>query len=158
MGVLLRWLRAFETGLLVALLLVMIGVAAYQVLARNLFSTGLTWGDDLVQMAVLWVTMVGAAVAADHDDHIRIDLIGRFAGPRLRTAAARLTALFTAAVCATLGWYAIAFIRWDFIDNVPGFGVVPAWICESIIPLTAAVMAVRYLIRAIRPPEGSPAP
>ncbi len=158
MSVFLRWLRAFETGLLVALLLVMIGVAVYQVLARNLFATGLTWGNELVQMAVLWVTMVGAAVAADHDDHIRIDLIARFAKPRLRAAAARLTALFTAVVCGALGWYAIAFIRWDFIDNVPGFGVVPAWICESIIPLTAAVMAARYLARAIIPPKEAAAP
>ena len=95
--------------------------------------------------------MVGASAAAGADRHIKIDIVPRFAGPRTRTLAARFTALATAVLCAALGWTSIEFIRWDFIDGTVGFGVVPAWVCESIIPLAAGVMAVRYLARAVWP-------
>ena len=127
----------------------------FQILARNVLATGLTWGDGLVQVALLWVTMVGATAAAGSDRHIKIDIVRRFGGPRIRDLAARVTALGTAFLCAVLAWTSIEFIRWDFIDGTPGFGIVPAWICESIIPLTAAVMALRYLVRAVWPkPDG----
>ncbi len=146
-----RWLQIVETALLVALLAAMIGFAAFQIIARNTFGGGLGWADGLVQVALLWVTMVGASVAAGADRHIKIDIVPRFAGPRMRVLAARVTALATAVLCAALGWTSIEFIRWDFIDGTIGFGAVPAWVCESIIPLAAGVMAARYLARAVWP-------
>lgn len=131
----------------------MIGFATFQIVARNVFSGALSWADGLVQVALLWVTMVGASAAAGTDRHIKIDIVPRFAGPRTRAVTGRLTALGTAVLCATLGWTSIEFIRWDFVDQTVGFGIVPAWICESIIPLAAAVMAARYLARTIWLPE-----
>lgn len=144
-------LKIAETLLLAILLLVMIGVAVAQIVARNAFGTGFVWGEDLVQVAVLWITMLGATAAAGTDSHIRIDLVSRFADSRFRAVAGRITAMFTAVLCAALGWYSIEFIRWDFIDGTPGFGAVPAWVCETIIPVAAAVMAIRYLGHAIWP-------
>ena len=146
-----RGLRVAETLLLTILLLVMVGVAVSQIVARNAFGTGFVWGEDLVQIAVLWITMLGATAAAGDDSHIRIDLVSRFAGPQFRTVVTRITALFTAVLCAALGWYSIEFIRWDFRLGTPGFGAVPAWVCEAIIPAAAAVMAIRYVGHAIWP-------
>ena len=147
-----RGLEIVQTILLVALLAVMMGVAIYQVVARNLFGTGLYWGADLVQVAMLWATMVGATAAAGSNRHINIDLVSRFAGARFRRLAARLTGLFAAVLCAALGWYSIAFIHMDFLYGGPGFAAVPAWVCESIIPVAAGVMAVEYLVHAVWPP------
>lgn len=149
-----RWQRAwtaFETALLVVLLAAMIGVAAFQILARNLFGGGLLWGSDLVQVAMLWATMVGAMAAVGGNRHISIDLVARFGGRRLQAAAGRLAALFSAFVCAALAWTSIEFVRWDFIDQVPGFASVPAWACEAIIPVAAGAMALRYLLQAVFP-------
>ena len=146
-----RAIEIVETSLLTILLGSMLGVAVYQIVARNAFGTGIIWGEDLIQAAVLWLTLVGGAVAAGPDSHIRIDLVARFASPKFQDVAARLTALFTAFLCGALGWYSIEFIKWDFIDGTPGVGVVPAWVCETIIPVAAAVMAVRYLRHAIWP-------
>ncbi len=146
-----RGLRVAETSLLVLLLLVMIGVAVFQIVARNAFGTGFGWGEDLVQVAVLWITMLGATAAAGTDSHIRIDLVSRFASPKFRTLATRITASFTALLCAALGWYSIEFIRWDFLDGTPGVGAVPAWVCETIIPVAAALMAIRFIGHVIWP-------
>lgn len=149
-----RVLAGVETGLLVALLLVMIGVAVYQVLARNIAGTGLVWGDEMVRVAVLWITMVGASVAAKSDSHISIDVVTRFATSKVRGIVDRLTSLFTASVCAALAWYSKTMIEWDYIDATSGFGPVPAWICELVIPVTAVVIALRYAIRAVfLPPD-----
>ncbi|MDE0690909.1 MAG: TRAP transporter small permease [Gammaproteobacteria bacterium] len=144
-----RAVHTVETALLVALLLVMIGVAVYQVLARNLFGTGIVWGDELVRVSVLWVTMIGAASAAATDSHIRIDIVSRFASERMNGVASRITSAFTALVCGLLGWYSVRFIHWDYLDDTIGFGAVPAWVCELIIPVAAGVMALRYLVRAV---------
>jgi len=145
------FLRRLETGLLVGLFFVMLGVAVYQVVARNLAGTGLFWGDDLVRVAVLWVTMVGAMVASSNNGHIRIDAITRIAGPNTQVLIERTTSLFTSIICAVLGWYSIDFITWDFEDQVPGIGSVPAWVCELVIPFAAFVMSVRYLIQTFIP-------
>ncbi|MCY3841212.1 MAG: TRAP transporter small permease [Gammaproteobacteria bacterium] len=146
-----RGIEVAENCLLAVFLSAMLGVAVYQIVARNAFGAGVVWGEEFVQMAVLWLTMVGGAVASGTDSHIRIDIVSRFGGPELRAVAARTTALFTACVCAALGWFSIEFIKWDFIDGTPGVGAVPAWVCETIIPAAAAVMALRYLRHAIWP-------
>lgn len=151
-----RGMDMVETTLLVVLLTAMVGVATYQILARNLFGGGLPWGSELVHVAMLWATMVGAVSAARHNRHIRIDLVARFGGEQLQRVAARLTAVFAAVLCGALGWYAIDVIRWDFIDGTPGVGAVPAWICEAIIPIAAAIMAVSYALRAIWPEVDPP--
>ena len=144
-----RALQRLESALLVGLLGAMIGVAVYQVLARNLFDAGLVWGDPMVRVALLWVTLMGGMAASASDRHIRIDLVARFASPAAGRHLGRLTGAFTAAVCFALAWFSVTLVLWDYRDGTPGFGVVPAWVCELIIPVGAAVMGLRYLARAV---------
>lgn len=151
-----RWLQLLETAILVVLLLAMIGFATYQIVARNVGGAVLTWADGFVQVALLWVTMVGASLATASDRHIRIDIVARFAGVRLGAWTDRFTALCSAGLCGLLGWTSIEVIGWDFVDGTVGFGAVPAWICETIIPVAAGVMAVRFLARAIWPRRPAP--
>ncbi|MEM9621755.1 MAG: TRAP transporter small permease subunit [Pseudomonadota bacterium] len=72
------WLRRLEDLLLALLLSGMIGMAAAQVILRNLFDSGILWGDSAVRVLVLWVAMIGAMVASRQDEHIRIDIAGRY--------------------------------------------------------------------------------
>ncbi len=151
-----RALRRVESALLVGLLAAMIGVAVYQVLARNLVGGGLNWGDSMVRIALLWLTMVGGMAAAGADTHIRIDVVTRFASPAAAHRIARATALFAAALCFALGWFSVTLIVWDYRDGTPGFGTVPAWVCELVIPVCASVMGLRYVGHAIWPPAQLP--
>ena len=74
------FLRRLEAGLLVGLLLLMIVMAAYQVLARNLVGGGVVWGDPLVRIALLWITLVGAidppSRATDFTEGIGVYVMG----------------------------------------------------------------------------------
>jgi TRAP-type C4-dicarboxylate transport system permease small subunit len=153
-----RGLRLVESGALAALLATMIGLAAYQVIARNLFDSGVMWGDGLVRVLVLWVTLLGGMVASRYDEHIRMDLAGRFLSVRGDRLRQRLTSAFTAAICGLFAWHSARFVWLDYQDGVTAFAAVPAWVCESIMPFGATVMCLRYLLHVFDPPQAPPEP
>lgn len=148
----LSMVRFLESAVLVALLSMMIGLAAYQVIARNFYDTGLLWGDALVRVLVLWITLLGAMVASRNDEHIRMDLFSRFLTDIGKRALRRLSSLFTCVVCGAFAWFSFRFVRFDYEDQIIAFANVPAWICEAIMPFGAGVMALRYLLHTIDPP------
>ena len=144
-----RSLWRIESGLLALLLIALIGVAAYQVLARNFFSGGLLWGDALVRVLVFWITLVGAMVAARTDEHIRIDLIARLLPPCGARLAQRFARLFAAGVCGLLCYASFEFVQGEYANGEVGFGMVPAWLCQVVLPIGAGVMALRYGVAAV---------
>ena len=147
----LAFLRRLEDGILVSLLILMIGMAAGQVVLRNFFDSGLYWSDSLVRVAVLWVALVGAMVASRDDSHIRIDLVSRLVSPAYKHWVERLTRLFTLVVLCLFTWGSGNFVYYEYVDEAIAFGDVPAWILEIIMPIGGGVMAVRYLLLAIKP-------
>lgn len=146
---LLAGIRFVENGLLVLLLSTMILLAAYQVIARNFFDTGILWGDALVRVLVLWVTFVGATIASRNDEHIRIDLLTRFTGERSSLWLDRFRSLFTAGVAGVFAWYSFEFVKLDYEDGIIAFSSVPAWVCEAVMPVGAGLICLRYFIRAV---------
>ena len=146
-----RALRRVEDFLLALLLSSMIGVAALQVILRNLFDTGLYWGDSAVRVMVLWVAMLGAMVASRHDEHIRIDLANHFLKDEHKRHLKRVVNLFTALVLGLFAYASYVFVGFEYEDGTIAFGVVPAWVCEAIMPIGAAVMALRYIIQVFVP-------
>jgi TRAP-type C4-dicarboxylate transport system permease small subunit len=145
-------LRRVEDGVLALLLATMIGVAAYQVVARNLFDSGLLWGDGLVRVLVLWVTLVGAMVASRRDEHIRMDLLTKLLSPRWKTPLRRFSCAFTAVLCALFAYHSGRFVWLDYQDGIIAFATVPAWVCELVMPVGAGVMTLRYLLHTVKPP------
>ncbi len=145
------FLQRVEDMLLALLLTSMIGIAAFQVVLRNFFDSGLYWGDSAVRVMVLWVAMLGAMVASRKDEHIRIDLVARFASDAVKPHLHRIVSLFTCAVLGLFAWSSLEFVRYEYEDGTIAFGQVPAWACEAIMPFGAAVMAIRYGLHVIWP-------
>ena len=139
-------LQKAETGLLVAIFIAMLGVAVFQVVSRNLFDAGFAVGDELVRMAVLWLTMVGSMVAAREKKHIRIDILDRFLPLKAKRHVNQVVDFLTGSICLAIAYYSIDFIKWEMIDQTVGVGIIPAWILELIIPISALVMAIRYYV------------
>ncbi len=145
-------LKSLESGLLVAILSAMIALAGYQVIARNFFDTGLLWGDSLVRVLVLWLTFIGATIASRNDEHIRIDLLGRLFSDSWKRHSRRFASLFTSLITGVFAWYSLQFVMLDYADGIVAFAGVPAWLCESVMPLGAAVISLRYLLHVFLPP------
>ena len=142
-------LYRLEDGILVALLTLMMGVAVAQILLRNFSGAGIIWGDVLVRVLVLWIGLVGAMVAARQNKHIKIDLVMRYLPKRLALPLKGIVHLFAAVVCALAAFYSFVFVLVEHADGGLAFGSVPVWICEAIMPLAFAVMALRYLMMSL---------
>jgi TRAP-type C4-dicarboxylate transport system permease small subunit len=152
---LLAFVRRVEEALLAILLAAMIFVAAAQVVLRNFFEGGIYWGDSAVRVMVLWVALLGAMVASRRDEHIRIDIAGRFLPAHLKPHVSRVVSLFTCVVLCIFTWYSIDFVRYEYEDGTLAFAQVPAWVCEAIMPFGAGVMALRYGLLTIWPQQGA---
>ncbi len=142
-------LYRLEDGILVALLTTMMTVAVAQILLRNFLGAGIIWGDVLVRVLVLWIGMVGAMVAARQNKHINIDLVMRYLPKRLALWVNVSVQLFAAGVCALAAFYSLVFVLAEYADGGRAFGSIPVWICEAIIPLAFAVMALRFFMMAL---------
>ncbi len=138
-----------EDAILALLLTGMILLAAAQIFSRNLFSVGLTWGEPLLRVLVLWLTLLGAMAATRERHHIHIDALSRFLPDWGNRAAQRLTDLFSALVCAMLAWHAGRFVHAEWLDGMEIYAGVPSWIAELIMPLGFGVMALRFLLQAV---------
>lgn len=138
-----------ENGLLVLLLTGMILLATLQIVLRNGWSTGLSWADPALRVAVLWITLLGAMAATRDNNHIKIDLLARFLPTRLKRYMQLATDLFSASVCGLLAWHGGRFVYFEWQDGSILFASVPAWACELIIPLGFGVMALRFLLSGL---------
>ena len=145
----LSWLHWLEDALLVSLLLGLLGLAAYQVIARNFFDTGIVFGDALVRVLVFWITLVGAMVASRTNEHIRLDVLTRLLGPNMQAVTQRLVSLFSCAMCLLLAYFSYQFVLFEYEDQTIAFASVPAWMCEAVLPFAALVMALRYALRTV---------
>ena len=139
-----------EQTLLVILLSFMILIAFLQIVLRNAFSTGLTWGDPLVRNLVLWVGFVGATMATKEGKHINIDVVSKWFPSFGRNLIECMTHLFSFLVCGLLTYAALKFIKNEAQMGTVTFLGIPSWIPEMILPVTFGLMTFRFILRFIK--------
>ena len=144
-----RWLHNIEDGLLALILFTMVILASSQVIMRNVFDSGFSWGDPLLRLLVLWLGLMGAMVATRLDRHITVDALLRLLNPALQRIASILTKLATAAVCALLAYHSARLVAIDYEYQSLVIGSVPAWIGDLILPIAFSVMTLRLVLQAI---------
>ncbi|NOX32584.1 MAG: TRAP transporter small permease [Deltaproteobacteria bacterium] len=139
-------LHKIEDGILISLLLLMIFMAVLQIFLRNLFDSGILWGDPLIRILVLWIGLIGALVASRNNHHISIDVISRYLPARIKELTSLLTAIFTSVVCGLMAYFSFGFVIMEKNDGILAFASMPAWVCESIIPVSFAIICLRYIL------------
>jgi TRAP-type C4-dicarboxylate transport system permease small subunit len=139
----------FEDAILILVLATMIGFAVMQIVARNFFGGGIPWADTFLNILVLWVGLVGAMVATRRDHHIAIDALVRFLSKKVQGIVQRLVDLFTAVVCGLLTFHSMRFVLIEYESGTLAFSIVPAWLCQSILPIAFSVIALRYLLYTV---------
>jgi TRAP-type C4-dicarboxylate transport system permease small subunit len=142
--------RVVENALIVALLGGLVLLGSVQIVLRNVFSTGVTWGDGLMRLLVLWLALLGALAASRDGRHITMGAATRLLPPRLQLAAGILGDVFAAAVSAAFAWSA-----WRFVSDSRLYGDVllngvPAWMLQLVMPVVFALIAYRYLASGAR--------
>lgn len=148
-----RALSLLERTLVVVLLATMVLLAFLQVILRNFFSAGILWAEPFLRHLVLWIGFLGASLATQQEKHINIDILTRFAPPRVVNIIHIVTNLFAGIICATL-----ANAGWTFLLSEKESGGVlftvgstglPEWWFQIVIPVGFGLMSLRFLIRTI---------
>ena len=142
-------LHRAEDALLVLLLSAMIVLAGTQILLRNFFDSGFVWIDPLLRVLVLWLGLIGATVATRNNRHIRIDLLSKLFSRNTHRLIQSIIGQVSAWTCLVVAWYGFKWIQMDYADGVTSFAGIPAWLLEVIIPLTFALIGLRYLIMSV---------
>ncbi|MBW1989577.1 MAG: TRAP transporter small permease [Deltaproteobacteria bacterium] len=141
-----------EKALVLLLLFTMIFLAVGQVVARNVFSAGFIWVDEVLRIQVLWLAFLGAGLAAEYNRHVKIDVLSHVLGSTTATKTVDTAAqVFAMVVCVFLFIAAVIFIQVEarYSSSVLIRGV-PDWVFRVIIPYFFFSMSIRCLINMRR--------
>lgn len=141
-----------EDALLLIILVSMILLAGTQIFLRNILDASLFWGDEMLRMMVLWLTVAGGLAASRMDRHISIAVLDRFLPVNTQHIIKIILDLFTACICALIAWQSGRFVMgsYEFGDTL--MRSVPAWTMQIILPIGFSLMALRHLIHAVSRP------
>jgi TRAP-type C4-dicarboxylate transport system permease small subunit len=145
-----------ENTVLVFILLGMVLLAGAQIFLRNFLDTSLFWGDEMLRLMVLWLTLAGGVAASRADKHISIEVLDRFLPWKVQLPARILIDLFTAFICALFAWHGARFVMasYEFGDTL--MKSTPAWTLQIVLPIGFGLMAYRHLVLALKRPFASP--
>lgn len=126
----------------------MLLLATLQICLRNFFDAGLLWAESLLRILVLWIAMLGAMVATREGSHININAVSRYLPENVARIISAVTCLTSSLICATIAWYSLKLVQFEYQDQTIAFASVPNWVCQSILPVGFVVMSIRFLISA----------
>jgi len=144
-----------EDALLLIILVSMILLAGTQILLRNAFDSSLFWGDEMLRLMVLWLTIAGGLAASRMDKHISIAVVDRFLPDKAQLVTKVIIDLFTAFICGLFAWHSARFVMGSYEYGDMLMRSVPAWTMQIILPVGFALMAFRHIILAFTRPLNS---
>lgn len=139
-----------EDLLLLTILVSMILLAGSQIFLRNIFDYSIFWGDEVLRMMVLWLTLAAGLAASRADKQIHIEVLDRFMPVSMQRLSRIVVDLFTAGICALLSWHSARFVMssYEYADTL--LRDTPAWMLQIILPIGFGLMAWRHLVLALR--------
>lgn len=147
-----RLIALIESGAVVSLLLLVVLTGLVTLVFERLIGLQAGWIDDLMSALLLWLVMVGSAVAAGRCGHMRVRALESLLPPRGTRIVGRLVFLVAAVVCLVLAWYGVQAVVLELEFNQLAFGPVPAWLVQVIVPAGFAVMSARFGAYALAGP------
>jgi tripartite ATP-independent transporter DctM subunit len=149
MSRLIRPLEASAAALL-ALIIVMLLAA---VLARYAFSQSIVWADEVVSFALIWLTMIGTAIAMHRNEHLRLTLVVELLSPRARDFVNALALAAVAAFLIGLMHPAYEYTREEWAITTPALGIPNSFRVASIGFGLAAMLVVvlAYAWQSVKP-------
>ncbi len=139
---------AFETGLLVVLVAVLVGGAVYQVLADHVFDRRETWPYEVIRYGVFFVAMTGAALASQRQGMFHMDLVTRLFPPRMRSGLRIMTAVLVVAMCVLVISSGLDLRRGSHALN-EGFEVISTAHGYTALVVAFGLIGLHYVLHAL---------
>jgi tripartite ATP-independent transporter DctM subunit len=104
-------------------------------------------GAGWVQQITLWLAFVGGLVATREEKHLTLSTAELF-GERVRRVGRVLAAAVAAATVAVLAYASLGVVAADREQGKVLSGGIPEWVSECVMPVTLALIALRFAWRA----------
>ncbi len=135
------------------LLVVIVGLLLTGVVARYLLHTPIIWVDEAASISFLWLAMMGAAIAIDRNEHLRLTVfIGMFP-ERLRGFVDALALLIVVVVLGALILPAIEYVREESFITSAALNISVSYRVSAIVLgiVLMLIVAIGHLLRESRP-------
>ncbi|MFD1883356.1 TRAP transporter large permease subunit [Paracoccus pacificus] len=142
------WMRPVE--LLAALLLaVMMLTVLANVFFRYVLTKPLIWGDEVASISFIWMAMLGAALAVDRHEHLRLTLVVQKLSPAWRERAEVLGNMVVALFLLILLPVAYSYAYEESYVTSPALGL-PMTVRAAALPVGIGLMALLAVIATVR--------
>ena len=150
----LSWIYKFKHGLILfekvlaaSCLILLLGLAMFQLVARNFFDAGFSQIDTLTRHLILFIIFMGAALVSEQNNHIKIDVLTHFLSEQRQEQLVRPLILLSGIVCAVFAWYSYGF--WlEELDYAPANERLAAYL-TIILPAGFSILSLHLLLLTI---------
>ena len=129
--------------------LVLVVLAAVAVRYFGIFPGSLHWATEYSRFGIVWIVMLGSAVALDQGAHVAIDFTDRLP-PALRRAVRRTGFLLGLFFIAVLAWQGFRLAGATMRQLSPALRI-PVGYAYLALPVGATIMAVQSVLFALFP-------
>jgi len=141
-------LVTMEKVLVAFLLFSMVFISFGQVIARNLFSLGFMWVDQMLRIEVIWVAFLGASLASEFGRHLCIDVLSHTLSGRKQKFLFISANCMVFIVCIFFFIAAVNFISIQKAASVSLIAGIPDWTTKLVIPYFFMIAAFRAIINS----------
>ncbi len=146
-----RWMRPVEI-IAAGLLLVMIVTVLANVFFRYVLHAPLIWGDEVASMAFIWMAMLGAALAVDRHEHMKLTIFLPLMPERIAKAVEVAGGVLTCILLLRLLPVAVDYAYEESFVTSPALGLSMSW-RASALPAGIALMAFLMVLSVLRTRE-----
>ncbi len=142
-----RVLGAIEAGIVAVFLAALVAVGAFQAISRNFFAWNPDWVDPIIRSSVFLIGLGGAALAAQSDRLINIDILSRAFPFRTRLALRVVALIFGIFVC---WWFVQAGMTVVATERNPNDEALikGEWVALSL-PVSFVLIAFHLAVQAV---------
>lgn len=145
------WMRPIEI-LSAGLLLVMIGVVLANVFFRYVLHQPLIWGDEVASICFIWMAMLGAALAVDRHEHMRLTVFLPLLPERVARVADVVGQMLVCVLLLRLLPVAVEYAYEESFVTSPALQIPMSW-RASALPAGIGLMGLLMVISVARSRE-----
>ena len=119
--------------------MLMVASAFIQVVLRTLFNNPLTWTEELCRYSMVWLTMIGSALAVKYSSHIAVDILKTAISPRAIRIIDKLNYVLIAVFALVLIYYGIILCSRNMSQITPGLKL-PMGLVYGAMPVGGIIM------------------
>jgi len=134
------------------------GITVFERIFVSLFPNGIVQAQPIALSLLLWLSLLGASLAAYDRRHLSVDFGSKLWPEAMRPKVAAVSQIVTAAFCLVLCWLGVRstgdqFRMWVDSDGAAAVlsgTAIPRWFAVSAIPYGMLALAFRFSLEAVK--------